>query len=537
MFINMLQLTFPFYMLAIFDRVLSSNSLQTLFAITVAAILAMVIGSLLEFTRSRLLVRCGIAIDQALGRTVLDTVIKKAAFSGVDPQQATLRDVGLLRNFFAGATIFSLFDIPWTPIFLAATYILHPLIGHISLAGVVLMIIFAILNEVLTRRPINEANHVNNISMNLVETARRNAQTVYGMGMLNDVARFWDRFNNVTANLQTRASRRAGLMQCLSSFLRQSMQVFVYGIGAYLTVQHEATAGIMIAGSIIMGKAMAPVQSSITVWKSMIEARAAWRRLDSLFSAPETPPGMDLPPPTGLLGVEQANFVIRDTIILRGINFTLMPGESMGLIGPSGAGKSTLCRLLLGLWPPASGRVRLDGHDLFSWDKQKIGPYLGYLPQEVELFNGTLADNIARLGLVDSEKVIAAAEHAGVHQLVLSFPQGYDTRVGEHGVVLSAGQRQRIGLARALYGNPKLVILDEPNSNLDSEGEAALVRSFRHMKEQGATLIVVSHKPSLLASMDKILVLNQGQMALFGPREAVFQQLVAAQQPSVKSAG
>lgn len=536
MFINILQLTFPFYMLAIFDRVLSSNSLQTLVAITVAALLAMVIGSLLEFTRSRLLVRCGIAIDQALSRTVLNTVIKHAALGKFDPDQATLRDVAILRNFFAGAAIFSLFDIPWTPVFLGATYVLNPLIGHISLAGVLLMVVFAIVNEVLTRRPLNEANHVNNVAMNLVETARRNAQTVCGMGMFNDIARLWNRINYQTTTLQTKASRRAGLLQSLSGLLRQSMQVFVYGIGAYLTVKGEATAGIMIAGSIIMGKAMAPVQSSITVWKSMIEARAAWRRLDALFSDSENPASMDLPAPTGLLSVEHVNFLIRENIILRGIDFSLAPGESMGLIGPSGAGKSTLCRLILGLWPASSGKIRLDGNDLFCWDKEKIGPYLGYLPQDVELFNGTLADNIARLGPVDSAKVIAAAKQAGVHDLILSLPQGYDTRVGD-GVVLSGGQRQRIGLARALYGGPKLVILDEPNSNLDSEGEAALVRSFQYMKEQGTTLIVVSHKPSLLASMDKILLLNGGQMVVFGSREAVFEQLHAAQNPQSAKAG
>lgn len=531
MFINILQLTFPIYMLAIYDRVLASYSMPTLVVLTVAAILAMIVMALLEFVRSRLLVRCGIAIDQALGRTVLDTIIKQAAFSGASPQQASLRDVSVMRNFFAGSAIFTLFDIPWTPLFLAVIYTLHPMLGLVATCGALLLVVFAIFNEIATRNPLNAANAVNGAMMRFIETARRNAEIVCGMGMLGDVARFWERFNEATTVLQTNASRRAGMFQCLSSWLRQSMQVFIYGVGAYLTLKGESTAGCMIAASIIMGRALSPVQQSISVWKSMIEARAAWLRLDNLFSQPEIAKGMDLPVPKGRLSAEHVGFVIRDVILLRDINFSLEPGESLGLIGPSGAGKSTLCRLLLGLWPASSGTVRLDGNDIFSWNQENIGPYLGYLPQEVELFSGTLAENIARLGRVDSAKVIAAAEQAGVHDMILGFPEGYDTRVGDGGSILSGGQRQRIGLARSLYGWPKMVILDEPNSNLDNDGETALLRSFDHLKEQGTTLIVVSHKPSLLSSVDKILMLNQGQQFIFGPRQAVFEKLMEMQKP------
>nr|WP_320115701.1 type I secretion system permease/ATPase [uncultured Desulfuromonas sp.] len=529
LFINVLQLTFPIYMLQIYDRVLSSYSMPTLFAITVAAVLSLIVMASLEFVRSRLLVRCGVAIDQALSRNVLDSVLKQAAITGTPPDQATLRDVNILRNFFAGNAIFTLFDIPWTPLFLAVIYILHPLLGLVATGGAVLLIIFALINEKVTRKPLDAANVVNGFSMKFVETARRNAQSVRSMGMLSGVTSRWQGYNDTVTKLQTQSSRQAGLIQSLSSWLRQSMQVFIYGVGAWLTLKGEATAGCMIASSIIMGKALGPVQTGIATWKSMVEARSAWRRLDALFSRSTNEDSMDLPSPKGELTAEHVSFSIQNTTILRDISFQIQPGESLGLIGPSGAGKSTLCRLLLGIWPSTTGSVRLDGADVYAWDQERLGPYIGYLPQDVELFPGTVAENISRLNEVSSEDVIAAAQQAGVHELILTLPGGYDTRIGEGGIVLSGGQRQRIGLARALFGKPKLVILDEPNSNLDDEGEKALLASWPTLKEQGTTLIVVSHKPGLLAGVDKILMLRNGQLAMFGPRDAVFQKLMEVQ--------
>lgn len=526
MFINILQLTFPIYMLQIYDRVLSSYSMPTLYVLTLAAVICLIVMALLEFVRSRLLVRCGVAIDQALSRDVLDNVIKQSALLGMKPEQATLRDVNQVRNFFGGNAIFTLFDIPWTPIFLAVIYFLHPLLGIVATTGAVLLVILAIINEKITRQPLDAANTVNGFSMKFVETARRNARTVQSMGMLEGVASRWSEYNDTVTKLQTQSSRRAGMIQSLTSWLRQSMQVFIYGVGAWLTLEEKSTAGCMIAASIIMGRALAPVQMGIGSWKSMVEARGAWKRLDALLSKPEEKEGMDLPAPSGKLHAEGVSFAIQGAPILRGINFALEPGESMGLIGPSGAGKSTLCRLILGIWPAAAGTVRLDGADVYTWDKQKLGPYIGYLPQDIELFPVSIAENIARMGEVDSEAVIEAAKQAGVHELILNFPKGYDTRIGEGGVVLSGGQRQRIGLARALYKKPKLVILDEPNSNLDDEGERALVASWPKLKEQGTTLVVVSHKPSLLSGVDKILMLKEGQQVMFGPREAVFKKLM-----------
>jgi len=529
MFINVLQLTFPIYMLQIYDRVLSSYSLPTLYAITLAAVVSLIVMAALEFVRSRLLVRCGVAIDQALSRDVLDSVLQQAAHSGPAAHQANLRDVNLLRNFFGGSAIFTLFDIPWTPLFLGVIYVLHPILGLVSTLGAVLLVIFAVVNERITRKPLDAANTVNGFSMKFIEAARRNAQTVSAMGMITGITARWQAFNDTVTKLQTEASRKAGSVQSLSSWLRQSMQVFIYGVGAWLTLDGRATAGCMIAASIIMGKALAPVQLGIASWKNMIEARGAWRRLDTLFNQPKPSGGMDLPAPQGRIIAEHVSFAIDGNVLLRDIHFDLDPGESLGLIGPSGAGKSTLCRLLLGIWAAGNGKVRLDGADIRTWRHDKLGPYLGYLSQDIEMFSGTVAENIARLGQVDSEKVIAAAMQAGVHELILGLPKGYDTRIGEGGQVLSGGQRQRIGLARALYGQPRLVILDEPNSNLDETGEAALVHAIGQLRAQGTTLVVVSHKPSLLAGVDKILVLRNGQLAMFGPRDAVFARLMENQ--------
>lgn len=536
MFINVLQLTFPIYMLSIYDRVLSSYSLPTLYAITVGAVVALIVMAMLEFVRSRLLVRCGVAIDQALSETVLNEVLHKATDAGGQPSSANLRDVNVLRNFFAGNAIFTLFDIPWTPIFLAVIYLLHPVLGMVATGGAILLIIFAIVNELLTRKPLESANQVNNYIGNFVSTAQRNSHSVASMGMRSGVTRRWQELNDSLTKLQTQASRHSGLIQSLSSWLRQSMQVFIYGVGAYLTLQGNATAGIMIAASIIMGRALAPVQMGIGSWKSMIEARGAWQRLDTLFKEHAANEKMDLPEPSGQISAEAVSLRIRDSVILHNINFSLQPGESMGLIGPSGAGKSTLCRLLLGLWPATAGHVRLDGADITGWDQEKLGPHIGYLPQEVELFTTTIAENIARLGPVDSDKVIAAAKLAGVNDLILRMPAGYDTRIGQGNVVLSGGERQRIGLARAIYGNPKLVVLDEPDSNLDDEGEKALLNSWRHLKENGTTLIVVSHKPALLAGVDKVLVLKDGQVATFGDRDQVFKTLMQQRQAAAPAA-
>jgi PrtD family type I secretion system ABC transporter len=541
MFINALQLTFSIYMLQIYDRVLSSYSIPTLMALTIAALTSLGVLASLEFVRSRLLVRCAVAIDQALSSDVLASILRQAALTGSAPNQASLRDVNSLRNFFSGTAIFVFFDIPWTPLFLGAIYLLHPLLGLVATGGAVLIVIFALINEKITHKPMEAANMVANFSNRFVESARRNARTVQSMGMIGGVSNRWQKFNDTVTKLQTQASRKAGVLNVLSSWLKQSMQVLIYGVGAWLVLDNQSTPGAMIAASIIMGKALSPVQMGLASWKGMIEAHGAWKRLDALFTEKTRQEGgkdvnMELPAPKGLLVAENVSLAVGGKYLLQNIDFRLNPGEALGLIGPSGAGKSTLCRLLLGIWPASAGKVRLDGADVYSWDHEKLGPHIGYLDQDVELFPGTVAENIARLGEVESEKVIAAAQMANLHDLILHFPQGYDTRIGEGGVLLSGGQRQRIGLARALYGEPSLIILDEPNSSLDDEGEHALILSWAKLKARGCTLVVVTHKPTLLAHMDKILLIRDGRLQMFGPRDAVFQKLMEIQQAAQQQA-
>ncbi len=537
LFINVLQLTFSAYMLQIYDRVLSSYSLPTLIVITIAAFGALVVEAALEFVRSRLLVRCGVDIDQSLSHTVLKDILKQSTLPGQKPV-VTLRDVNTLRNFFAGNAIFALFDIPWTPLLLALIYFLHPLLGMVATGGAVLLVALALLNEKMNRKPIEMANQVNAASMNFVAIATRNAELISGMGMIGFISARWDKMNNMVVSLQTKASREAGLIQSITSFIRQSMQVSIYGVGAYLTLKHETTAGCMIASSIIMGRALSPIQMGIATWKSMIESREAYQRLDALLrSFDGASQVMELPNPKGFLAADHVSFTLQNRYLLRDVTFSLQAGESMGLVGPSGAGKSTLCRLLLGIWPTSAGKVRLDGADIFSWDQERLGPFIGYLPQDVELFDGSISLNIARFSEIDSQKVIEAAQMAGVHELILSMPTGYDTRIGAGGIMLSGGQRQRIGLARALYGNPRLIILDEPNSNLDELGEMALLQAWAKLKASQSTLIVVTHKPSLLAGVDKLLVMRDGQVALFGPREAVLKHLMGQQKPQQAQQG
>ncbi len=524
-FVNVLQLTFPIYMLQIYDRVLSSQSMPTLWAITVGAVGCLVVMAGLDFVRSRLLVRAGIAIDESLSRTVLSSMLKDAGQIGSQGYSQGLRDVNTLRNFFSGNAIFAIFDIPWTPMYLILIYILHPVLGMVATGGGVVICILGVLSDKLSRKPIEQANVVSNAAQRFTGTALQNAHAVQSMGMITGVTEHWEKMNRVLVGLQTRASKRAGLLQSITKSFRVFMQVSIYGVGAYLTLTQASTAGCMIAASILMGRALQPIEMGMGTWKSFIEARSAYNRLDTLFSAPPAQEPMELPAPSGAISAEHVSFVAGGKPLLQNISFALQPGESMGLIGPSAAGKSSLAKVLLGIWPASAGKVRLDGADIASWNFERLGPYIGYLPQDVELFSGTVGDNIARLGEKDSDRIIDAARKAGVHDMVLHMPKGYDTPVGPGGMALSGGQRQRIGLARALYGDPKLIILDEPNASLDEEGENALLQAMEALKRLQSTVIMITHKPSLLSGVDKILLVKNGQLAMFGPREAVFQKL------------
>ena len=531
MFVNVLQLTFSIYMLQVYDKVLTSYNLSTLTVITVAAVIALVVMALLEWIRSRLLVRAGIEFDHMLSRDVLKLNLQGAGApsGGPSAQSGSLRDVQILRNFLGGNAVFAFFDAPWMPIYFALIFILHPSRGWVAVGGGLLVLVLGLLTERLTRRRLEAATHLNAQSFNLTGAAMRNASIVRSMGMIGNVTARWGKVNDLIIRLQTRASRSAGLIHAISKSLRVGLQVLIYAVGAYLTVMHESTAGVMIAASIVMGRALAPIDQAMATYKQSLEARGAYQRLKALLEAPPAQPAMDLPDPAGELTAENLYFAVGERPIIKGISFRMPAGQSLAIIGPSAAGKSTLCKLLLNIWQPTSGKVRIDRADMASWDSEKLGPFLGYLPQDVELFSGSVAENIARLGEVDSAGVIRAARLAGVHEMILALPKGYDTQIGDQGAALSGGQRQRIGLARALYGDPRVIVLDEPNSNLDEEGEASLAQAVLNLKRQQATLILVTHKASILSIVDNIMMVQDGQIALCGPRQEVLAKLAEIQ--------
>lgn len=545
--INMFLLTPSLYMLQTYDRVLGSRSLETLYMLTLMLAIALLVMSALEMVRSRLLVRANNAIDAMLAPHLLQSMLAGATSPDGNRYANGLKDLNLIKTFLTGPAIFALFDAPWLPVYLFILYLLSPLHLAVALTGATLMLIFTAATNLATREPLQQAGSVGRLSSNYVSSAIRNAEAVNAMGMVGGITRRWASLNDRTIDLQTSASNRAGAISGITKFVRQFVQSAMLGAGAYLVITSTGpdafTSGMMIAGTIILGKALSPIEHVIASWKSLTEARSAYSRLDDFLKNQAVEiPHLKLPPPTGQIQLEHVTFGIRsiNKMILKDISFALEAGESLGIIGPSAAGKSTLARIVTGVWNPLSGKVRLDGADLETWSREDIGPYMGYLPQDVELFEGSIADNIARLGETDTDKVIEAARLAGVHDMILRMPDGYDTQIGEGGAVLSGGQRQRIGLARALYGIPRLVVLDEPNASLDADGEKALLEALQHLKRSKSTAMIITHKIPLLAAVDKLLFMNEGGAALFGPRDSVLAQLAkmqqAAKQPAITSA-
>ncbi|MDJ0894330.1 MAG: type I secretion system permease/ATPase [Alphaproteobacteria bacterium] len=523
MVINGLMLVGPLYMLQIYDRVLASSSVPTLLYLTLAAVGLILTASLLEFVRARVLVRLSGQLDEELGGTIFAGLVSHVLQRpGTGGQAQPLRDLDSLRVFLTGPGLISLFDAPWAPLFLAVIFIMHPVLGLVALAGAILLFAAALANELMTRDPLRRASSHEIGAMRFAESALRNAEVIEAMGMLPGLRRRWlNRHRNGLA-LQSRASDRAGFIAALTKFVRPSLQIAMLGTGAYLAIHQIITPGVMIAASIIMGRALAPVEGAIHHWRNVVMARTAHRRLkDFLGDVVKRNSTLPLPRPEGRLAVEKlvAAPPGAKVPVLKGISFRIEPGESLGIIGPSAAGKSTLARLMVGVWRPASGSVRLDGADVADWDHLRLGPHVGYLPQDVELFDGTVAHNIARFTKPEPEEVIAAARKAGVHDMILRLPDGYSTLIGEGGAILSGGQRQRLGLARALYRDPAFIVLDEPNANLDGEGEGALREALSELKERGTTVVVIAHRPSILASVDKLLLLRDGLIEMFGPRE------------------
>jgi PrtD family type I secretion system ABC transporter len=506
--INLLLLAPPLYMLQVFDRVISSRSEETLIALTAVTVGAIGLMAFLDALRARLLSAAGIALDRRLGPRVLDGLLSR--LSGADFVHG-LRDVNTLRGFLTGSGVLALMDAPWLPFFLLIIFLFHPLMGGIALAGALCMWLLAFLNERFARGPLERMQSEGRRAGRFVDMGSRNAEVIAALGMMPAVTQRWARLNDSVLAEQRRASAIGGRFSGLTKFARQFIQMAMLAAGAWLVLDAHVTAGVRIAATILLGRALAPVEMLVAGWRSLVEARSAWRRLAELLAAhPPAEPGTELPVPHGRIDVENASLKV-----LKRASFTLRAGEALGVIGPSASGKSTLARLIVGVWKPAGGVVRLDGADVAAWPRAQLGPLIGYLPQDVELFAGTVAENIARLEAPDSAEVIRAAQRAHVHEMILRLPKGYDTEVTDG---LSPGQRQRIALARALYRNPRLVVLDEPNANLDADGDQALLRTLAGLKEEGVTVLVIAHRPSLLGGMDKMLVLRDGLVDSFGAR-------------------
>ncbi|TWC24743.1 ATP-binding cassette subfamily C protein EexD [Pseudomonas sp. SJZ085] len=528
-FVNLLMLVPSFYMLQVYDRAVGSASLSTLLMLTLIMLLLMTTMGGLEWVRSRIMVRVSTRLDSLLGRRLFDASFRQALNTGgMNASGQPLSDLSALRQFLTGNGLFAFFDTPWIPIYLGIMFMFHPWYGWMGVLSALLLGALAFVNEKLTRSPLQAANRQQMMATAFVSKSLRNAEVVESMGMLASLREHWSRRVHEVLILQSLASDRGATIAALSRTFRQIVQSLVLGLGAYLTITHRISPGQMIAGSILLGRALAPIDQLIGVWKGFLGARAQYARLhELLIKVAAEPERMQLPAPEGAIHVEGLSVGAPDTHkpIIRGLDFQVSAGEVVGIIGPSGAGKSTLARALLGIWPRQAGTVRLDAADISQWRREALGQYIGYLPQDIELFEGTISQNISRFGPADAPAVVAAARMAGVHELVLQLPEGYDTVIGANGAGLSGGQRQRIGLARALYGEPRLVVLDEPNSNLDDAGEKMLAEALRKLRQSRATVFVITHRSGVLAQVDKLLVLNQGELSLFGPRDNVLARL------------
>lgn len=534
-FTNLLMLTGPLYMLQVYDRVLTSGSIPTLIALSVLVFMLYAFMGILEFIRTRIMVRIGVQLDERLGEKAFDAVqrhaIKRTPNVGAQP----VRDLDVIRKFVSGPGPLAFFDTPWMPIYLGVIFSLHPWLGYFALTSAIILFTYALLNEAITRKPTAQANETTMAANAWTEESRRNAEVIGAMGMSEAIRRRWQELHNVALDDGTHASDRAGTIATLSKVTRMILQSGMLGLGAYLAVLQEISPGTMIAGTIIMSRALAPVDQAINQWRAFLEARKSYGRLKLVLDGgPEEEQPMELPEPTGRISVENLMLSIPgvEKPLLQGINFVLESGEALGVLGPSAAGKSTLARALVGVWPPTRGDVRLDGALLEQWNDDQIGKSIGYLPQNVELFSATIEQNIARFQPDASpEKVVEAAKMADVHEMILRLPDGYGTQIGEGGAMLSAGQRQRVGLARALYGNPVFVVLDEPNSNLDAEGEAAVITAINSMKKMGASVVVIAHRPSAISSVDKIVFIKEGTQLAFGPRDEILDKILKSNAP------
>jgi len=532
-FVNALMLVPTFYMIQISGRVVPSSSTSTLLMLTLILTVLIATMGALEWVRSRIMVRISNRLDVMLSRDVYRASFKRALSSGgADATAQSLNDLTALRQFFTGSGLFAFFDAPWFPIYTVVMFLFHPWFGYMTLACGLVLAGLAVVNHRLTANALANANK-ENVASNVVTTKTlRNAEVIESMGMLETLMNRWAKRQRRIMLMQSEASDKGGIVSTISKTFRTWSQSIMLAIGAYLVVTHEINPGLLMAGSLLLGRALGPIDQMIGSWKGFVAAKVQYDRLskvlDDLSKEPER---MPLPAPEGQIQVE--NLVVAPpgakAPVIRNMSFVVPAGSIVGIVGPSAAGKSTLVRALMGIWPPQHGVVRLDGADIASWDKQALGQYVGYLPQDIELFEGSISENIARFDKIDPEKVVQAAQMAGVHEMILMLPDGYDTVIGSDGVNLSGGQRQRVGLARAIYGNPRLIVLDEPNSNLDDVGERALGVALQKLKETGATVFIVSHRPNILTRLDRILVMAGGAISLYGERDRVIAELAAQQ--------
>ncbi|MBS0488427.1 MAG: type I secretion system permease/ATPase [Proteobacteria bacterium] len=538
---NLLYLALPIFTFQIYGRVLSSYSVPTLLVLTFMVMLAFLISGLIDDFRAKVLINYGVIMDQRVSGRVFSALFDTVIRGNPSARSQALRDLDSFRQMLTGPAFGTMFDLPWMPVFMIVLLIIDPIIGLVTIGGAVLLFLITLFQDRATRPALKEANEAALRSYAFTDAALRNGEVVRAMGMVEPLGSRWATFRSVTMERSASASERASVISNISKFVRQAIQVLIIAIGAYLVVKGKIHSGLLFANMILAARALQPIERLVGSWDALTNGYRSYQRLNSLFADYRpTKASTTLPKPLGQLSVEGVNFAPQGAtrFVLQGVNFKIEPGEMLGIIGPSGAGKSSLARLMVGIWQPNSGNVRLDGADVYSWDRSDFGRHVGYLPQDTELFSGSIRDNIARFRAdVDDEQVVRAAQVAGVHQLILRLPSGYDTDLGESGHVLSAGQRQRVGLARALLGNPRLIVLDEPNAALDAEGEEALVKALDALKAGGSTIVIVSHKPSVFRSADKMLMLRDGRMEMFGPREQVMARVVQPAAPRAIEAG
>ncbi|WP_459208012.1 type I secretion system permease/ATPase [Pseudomonas sp. MLB6B] len=527
--INLLMLVPSIYMMQVFDRVLTSRNETTLLMLSLILLGFFALSCVLEWVRGQVMIRMSAGLDTHLGERVFDAAFERSLKEHSANPAQVLSDLNSIRQFVTGPGLVALFDAPWLPLYLIATFLFHPWLGVFTVIGSLILAALALWNELATRKSMAEANRLSVASSSYVNGTLHNAEVIQALGMLAPLRRRWFNVQQRMIVEQARASDRSARIASLSRFVRMTWQSLALGLGAILVIENQISAGVMIAVSVLLGRAMAPAEALIGSWKQMGNAKSSYLRLNRLLDEfPQAGTRMPLPPPSGAMSLERLVVTPpgQQKPAINGVTFALAKGEVLAIIGPSASGKSSLARAMVGIWPARQGSVRLDGAEIGQWSREALGPHLGYLPQDIELFDGSIAENIARFGEVQAEQVIAAAQLAGIHDMILQLPNGYDTLLGSGGLGLSGGQKQRIGLARALYGKPALVVLDEPNSNLDDAGELALVQAVRRLKADGCTVVLVTHRPNVLNAVDKLLFLRDGVQHLFGPRDQVLKTLV-----------